>query len=130
MTGAGLHPDAARLVSGSAARRTQAELLEKAASDSKLSTLAVSKERSAGAHLVDEPGSGRGRSASVGSPIIAFSSAVTTSSVGVSGAYRSTMNPVIVQFIFTKSVQYSLDYITHNQLGIEFTMRINSPDRV
>ena len=59
MTGAGLHPDAARLVSGSAARRTQAELLAKTASDSKLSTLAVSKERSAGAHLVDEPGSGR-----------------------------------------------------------------------
>ena len=87
MTGADLHPDAARLVSGSAARRTQAELLEKAASDSKLSTLAGSKERSAGAHLVDELGSGRGHSASVAFLIIALSSAVTTSSAGVSGAY-------------------------------------------
>ena len=105
MTGAGLHPDAARLVSGSAARRTQAELLEKAASDSKLSTLAGSKERSAGAHLVDGPGSGRGHSAPVAVPIIALSSAVTTSSVGFAGAYQSPRNPVVVQFILTTIVQ-------------------------
>lgn len=130
MTGAGLHPDAAGLVSGSAARRTQAELLEKTASDSKLSTLAVSKERSTGAHLVDELGSGSGRSASVAFPIIALSSAVTTSSVGVSGAYRSTRNPVIVQFILTTIVQYCLDYNVHDELGIEFNVRIHSPYRV
>lgn len=127
MTGAGLRPDAARLVSGSSARRTQAELLEKAASDSKLSTLAVSKERSAGAHLVDEPGGGRGHSASVAFPIIALSSAVTTSSADVSDAYRSRMKPVIVQFIFTTIIQSSLDYIAYTQLGFEFNMRISSP---
>lgn len=130
MTGAGLHPDAAGLVSGSAARRTQAELPEKTASDSKLSTPAVSRERSAGTHLVDEPGSGRGRSASVAFPIIALSSAVTTSSVGVSSAYQSTRNPVIVQFILTTIFQYSLDYIAHLQLRCEFNMKITSPCRV